>query len=214
MRSFHGKKKSLSRALFALLLTCMLIPVFRVQPVGTGDDVGVDDLASLDWSIETVDSAAYVGRYTSLALDSGDNPHISYYDYTNGDLKYAYGRARATVCSVWTTDSDGDPKVKFDPGEIVYVNWEADGMVNMVVYAPDGVTVEQEWTNLPSSGVNTLVPSQGKGIYEIRCTGAKPTHIALGTFFLIPELPFYGSLLALATMLGTFFIMRKRRNGL
>ena len=42
-----------------------------------------------EWQLTVVDSDGDVGWSTSLALDSNDNPHISYYDITNSDLKYA-----------------------------------------------------------------------------------------------------------------------------
>jgi len=40
-----------------------------------------------DWSFDTVDT---YGEYTSMVLDSNDRPHISYIDYHNSKLKYAY----------------------------------------------------------------------------------------------------------------------------
>ena len=44
---------------------------------------------SAEWVVEIVDSSSQVGSYASLALDTNDNPHISYQDYGNLRLKYA-----------------------------------------------------------------------------------------------------------------------------
>ena len=44
---------------------------------------------SLPRNIKTVDSAGFVGYYTSLAFGPDGQPAISYYDNTNSDLKFA-----------------------------------------------------------------------------------------------------------------------------
>ena len=64
-----------------------------------------------NWDKKVIDSSAemcvfeYFGDYTSISLDSNDNPHISYCDFENYDLKYAYYTG-----SKWNkevVDSDG-----------------------------------------------------------------------------------------------------------
>src|SRR3989338_4275342 len=57
------------------------------------------------WQYETVDSSPGVGYYASIALDSNNKAHISYYYYdeTNGHLKYATNVSGAWVVS--TVDS-------------------------------------------------------------------------------------------------------------
>ncbi len=47
-------------------------------------------LSTSAWHIETVDNNSIVGYFSTFAFDSADRPAISYYDSTNGNLKYAY----------------------------------------------------------------------------------------------------------------------------
>lgn len=65
--------------------------------------------SSGEWQTFTIDSDGNVGWYTSIALDSNDKVHISYYyDYYNKDLKYA------TNAPVGDDDDDTDDDIDDD----------------------------------------------------------------------------------------------------
>ncbi|MDX1995894.1 MAG: Calx-beta domain-containing protein, partial [bacterium] len=61
-------------------------------------------------TIRDIDSTGDVGRYTSVEIASSGNPLISYYDFTNGDLKIAF--CSTVTCdsgyTIRTLESDGD----------------------------------------------------------------------------------------------------------
>jgi len=58
-----------------------------------------------NWFTETVDSSGVVGKWTAIALDEEDIPHISYSNASQEDLKYA--RRNGTEWIVETVDPDG-----------------------------------------------------------------------------------------------------------
>ncbi len=57
------------------------------------------------WQIEVADESPRVGKWASIALDSHEYPHISYYDSDNGDLKYAHWNGSGWISE--TVDYDG-----------------------------------------------------------------------------------------------------------
>ena len=54
----------------------------------------------------TIDSAGVVGMYSSVAVDGNNKVHISYYDSTNMDLKYATNALGSWATA--TVDTAGD----------------------------------------------------------------------------------------------------------
>lgn len=61
----------------------------------------VNSANAANWSVEIVDTYL-VGKFNSLALDSSDQPHVSYYDVRTGNVKYATKTAAGWVPEVVT----------------------------------------------------------------------------------------------------------------
>ena len=77
------------------LLFLTLVSLFLITAKASGQT----------WTTEVVDSSGDVGRHTSIALDTSDNAHISYIDFTNRELKYATNTTGSWVTE--TVDSSG-----------------------------------------------------------------------------------------------------------
>ena len=90
---------------------------------GGNQDVSLSLLVTV--SLLTLDSVDYVGRYSSIAIDSAGKLHISYYNDVIDDLKYA---TNATGSWVYTTlDSYGDvgeyTSIAIDSADKVHISY-------------------------------------------------------------------------------------------
>jgi parallel beta-helix repeat protein len=66
------------------------------------------DKSGGSWRIVSVDSGNHIARSPILTIDSDDNPHLSYIDWTSNELKYAT-KGKGIVSYEWDFD-DGSPR--------------------------------------------------------------------------------------------------------
>ncbi|WP_455392396.1 CARDB domain-containing protein [[Eubacterium] cellulosolvens] len=108
-------------------------------PIGTKN---VDVLVNVTWTNHIVDSS-YLGSYSSIALDSNNGIHISYYDGINKNLKYAYKPSGGT----WIINAI-DSQDKVDP----YISMAIDSLNGIHITYYEYTNNNQKYAYKPSDG--------------------------------------------------------------
>lgn len=117
------------------------------------------------WHSEIAASTGNVGKYNSLALDSGDYPHISFFDETNDDLMYAYQDAGGWHVETvdgpgwngWYTslalDGDDEPHIGYLGANVRYAYQDATGWhtstVDTEVYIGEFISLDLDAGDTP-----------------------------------------------------------------
>jgi len=139
----------------------MAYQVVTVTPVAAGTY----------WEIETADSVGNVGAYTSIALGTGNYPHVSYFDLTNYDLKYAY--KDGTGWHTETADSVGSvgeyTSIALDGSNYPHISYYDSTNTNLKYACKDGTGWHLETADLSAGdvGCDTSIAMDGSNYPHI-----------------------------------------------
>jgi hypothetical protein len=130
-------------------------------------DFSMDDTRARDkWIIETVEKG-FVGEYTSHVLESKDKVHIAYFDYINGDLKYAKPGPDGWL--IERVDQEGTVgqylSIAKDEGQKLYISYRDQGKNRLKMAVLDGNRWNIEVVdNEPFASIDTslFIDSSGK----------------------------------------------------
>lgn len=135
-----------------------------------------------NWQVVGVDTVGGVGEHTSLAMDGSQRLHVAYYDFTNGNLKYATCAADCATVGNWqTVTADGDPfahaglytAIAVTENGRIHVSY-FDGTNNGLKYATCAAncTTAANWTSGIVSGAgdigqSTSIVAEASGLVNI-----------------------------------------------
>ena len=146
------------RASRGIILTICLLSYVTVANVGA---------LPTDWRIEIVDEEGATGQFSDIALDSNGYPHISYFDISNKDLKYAYWNGSFwNILAVDTEDyvgeytsialdSENRPHISyrdFTNGNLKYAKWNGTAWELYIVDATEGNGGQDTSISIDSKG--------------------------------------------------------------
>jgi len=107
-----------------------------------------------------VDATGIVGPHTSLALDAQGNPRISYFDGSNGDLKYAIWSAAG-----WSIETVPDPGGVV--GQYCSLVFDPTGLPNIAYYDATNTALKLA----RKSGTNWIIETIPAGAFPAKTIG-------------------------------------------
>jgi hypothetical protein len=130
------------------------------DPQQTFEDTFDLKYATLGVAFDTdlVDSRGNIGLYTSIGLDSNDRPHISYYDETEGDLRYVRWTGFGWLIDI--VDTSGDV------GLYTSIAVDSEDRPHISYYRKDSGDLKYAWHDGERFQIKTVDEVRDTGLYS------------------------------------------------